>query len=513
MTREDLFVAIGRVDEMRLARSNRHRIPSKNAYGEEPVMNTYDKPLNGSGRRSVKKLWVIAAVIGTMLLLMGCAAAVRYVVAILTFGASSSADTGNNAAVESSGTTLARDIEIKAEDIQLTVSDVTPTSMRIYCVIDGAEKRMDYIDLLISEPYMIEKKTENGWEALLVQTDFWKKDHGAVTFWKEFDWPVNWSATYGMLESGTYRFTTVLVEGVDPVSVEFTVPASKDTTLADAANKLLREDAYYVRCSNSYEFGSLDSVQEKARTHLENRIKEADASYSEYWKCGNDLMHFSYEGGKIKAGMMYKNGILYVLDYEGDNRNNPIIGWTPNFGAEHTILTNWVNLLSGDDFAGEAEYDQDGLLVKAIMTQADESIQETYHIDATVTRVWEVISTDQAMAAARFAEQDIDVVRPFSWSEDQTNMTALDVEFVNTTAKKIAKASEAISHAMRECHAKYDKIIAYRDESAGMWKIEFQIGFGYHGYWFVYLDDDGVTQMISGAGSKVEAWKDKYPGP
>ena len=46
-----------------------------------------------------------------------------------------------------------------------------------------------------------------------------------------------------------------------------------------------------------------------------------------------------------------------------------------------------------------------------------------------------------------------------------------------------------------------------------MWKVEFQIAYGYQGYQYVYLDDDGITQMISGVGSKVEEWKEFYPDP
>lgn len=512
MRREDLFAAIGTVDEKRLARCDHWSEFSGKSLAEISNACTCENNPNGTGRRIVKRLWLLAAVIGLMLLMMGCAAAIRYVVAILTLNAPP-VDTGATASSASSETTSVRMIRVKADDISLTVRDVTATSMRLYCFIDGAEERMDYVDLLISEPYLIEKKTESGWEALLVQTDFWKKDHDAVVCWDAFDWPVNWSGTYGVLDGGTYRFTTVLVEGVEPVSVEFTVPEAQDHRLSDAVEKLLNADAYCVRYSNSYELGPLDTVPEKYRGALENRVKAEENSYAEYWKCGNDLMHLSYEEGTVKSGMMYKDGILYVLDFEGDNRNRPVIGWTPNFGAEHTILTNWAGLLTEYDFDGEAEYDQDGYLRKATMTGADEGIETNYHIDASVTRVWEVVSTDPAAIAAKFQEQDVNVARPFSWDEDRGNMKALDVEFVNTEAQPVANASEAIARAMRECGQKYDKIIAYRDDAAGVWKIEFQIGFGYHGYWFVYLDDDGRTLMISGAGSKVEEWKIKYPDP
>ena len=46
-----------------------------------------------------------------------------------------------------------------------------------------------------------------------------------------------------------------------------------------------------------------------------------------------------------------------------------------------------------------------------------------------------------------------------------------------------------------------------------MWKVEFQIGYGYQGYQYIYLNDDGISQMVSGAGSKVPEWQDLYPDP
>ena len=62
---------------------------------------------------------------------------------------------------------------------------------------------------------------------------------------------------------------------------------------------------------------------------------------------------------------------------------------------------------------------------------------------------------------------------------------------------------EAIERVKAECTVQYDKIVVYRDEEAGMWK----------GYQYIYLNDDGITQMVSGAGSKVPEWQDQYPNP
>lgn len=66
MRREDLFVAIGEVEESRLARCEKVMNPSVIVYWEDP--NMYRKT-------SMRKIWLIAAVVALMLLLMGSAIA------------------------------------------------------------------------------------------------------------------------------------------------------------------------------------------------------------------------------------------------------------------------------------------------------------------------------------------------------------------------------------------------------------------------------------------------------
>lgn len=43
--------------------------------------------------------------------------------------------------------------------------------------------------------------------------------------------------------------------------------------------------------------------------------------------------------------------------------------------------------------------------------------------------------------------------------------------------------------------------------------ILYTLFYGYQGYQYVYLNDDGITIMVSGSGSKVEEWQAEYPGP
>ena len=66
MRREDLFAAIGEVEESRLAMCEKVMNPSVIVYWEDPKMY---------GKTSVRKIWLIAAVVALMLLLMGSAIA------------------------------------------------------------------------------------------------------------------------------------------------------------------------------------------------------------------------------------------------------------------------------------------------------------------------------------------------------------------------------------------------------------------------------------------------------
>lgn len=62
MRREDLFLAIGEVEEERLVRCEKHRSPSVATHKEDTAM-----------RKPVRKIWLIAAIVTLMVLLMGSA--------------------------------------------------------------------------------------------------------------------------------------------------------------------------------------------------------------------------------------------------------------------------------------------------------------------------------------------------------------------------------------------------------------------------------------------------------
>ena len=205
MTREDLLHAIGKVDEECLVRCDKHRSPSVVTHREESKMKPGNYSTN-TNRKGIPKVWLIAAIIAAMVFLMGCAWVIRLTIA------------SHPDYPVTDATTISHD------SIHLSVSDVTKTDMHVYVAIDGFEPGSEKaIYMLQNGPFVLEKKTDSGWEMLPVLID--DPEWDADTVWTDgiSDWIVNWSAVYGVLDSGTYRYTINLLEGHDPVSAEFTI--------------------------------------------------------------------------------------------------------------------------------------------------------------------------------------------------------------------------------------------------------------------------------------------------
>lgn len=225
------------------------------------------------------------------------------------------------------------------------------------------------------------------------------------------------------------------------------------------------------------------------------------------------MLHVIHEDKHVKMGQMYKDGIKYRLDHENNDSTKPVIGWSqwPDMDMEN--LTWWVSLLANPDKEWVPQYAADGTLEKITCTVHEEKFNDYYNVEVDHIQVFEFVNTDPVKIAEIIGQEDVKTARTFSWKQDMQNRKALDMKFVNTTAQSVGSATEAIARAMAECTVEHDKIIVYRDEEAGMWKVEFQIMYGYQGYQYIYLNDDGITQMVSGAGSKVPQWQDDYPNP
>ena len=479
-----------------------------------------DIPKSASPR---KRFLLIAAVIAALLALAGCAMAIHYVWA------------------ESPFTSLPRltGEDIHYEDIELTITGVSPTGIGLMCTIkneafpqqnqDDAENAI----VIINGPFYLEKKTDTGWEELpkRIEDATWQKQEFITG--GQLDLGYSWGLVYGRLNPGTYRLTTTVVEGQPEVHVEFDIGDSSNLTNAEAIQKcndaidaVLNRECYHVYLSQLTEYGE---IPEGIRMD-----DGQNTSYSEFWKSGEDYLElYAREEGHVEDGMMKKDGVKYRLDNEteGDS-NTPVAGWSVWPDLDDERLAWWaayyepnsaafpdgIGVISDEEVTFQRKtYDDDnqtetvsfrfddgGNLKKIVSIRVEKRFYaENAFVPVTNTMTIEICDTDAASISKKIADQDVNFYRDFSWEKDQKERTPLNVAFQNTTVSPVTNAPEAIAQAVKECNVEYTKIVVYRDEAAGMWRVEFQILYGHGGYQYVYMNNDGITQMIANAGAKV----------
>lgn len=469
-----------------------------------------------------KRILLIAAVVAALLALAGCAMAIHYVWA------------------ESPFTSLPRltGEDIHYEDIELTITGVSPTGMSLMCTIrkeafpeENQDEAQNAIEI-INGPFYLEKKTETGWEELpkRIEDATWQKQEFITG--GQLDLGYSWGLVYGRLNPGTYRLTTTVVEGQPKVRVEFNIADYANMTNAEAIQKcndaidaVLNRECYHVYLSQLQEFGE---IPEGIRMD-----DGQNTSYSEFWKSGEDYLElFAREEGHVVDGMMKKDGVKYRLDNETEyDSNTPVAGWSVWPALDDERLAWWaayyepnsvlfpegIGIISDEEITFQRKtyednqtetisfrFDEVGNLKKIVSTRVEKRFYaENAFVPVTNTMTIEICDTDAASISKKIADQDVNFYRDFSWEKDQKERTPLNVAFQNTTVSPVTNAPEAIAQAVKECNVEYTKIVVYRDEAAGMWRVEFQILYGHGGYQYVYLNNDGITQMIANAGAKV----------
>lgn len=489
------------------------------------IQDEYIQDAHSDSRKSVslrKRAFLVAALIAALLALAGCGAVIHYVWA------------------ESPFTSLPRltGEDIQYEEIDVSIIGVSPTGISLMCNIrneafpqenqDDAENAIE----IINGPFYLEKKTDTGWEELpkRIEDATWTKQNFITG--GQLDLGYSWGLVYGRLKPGTYRFTTTVVEGQPEVSVEFTIAEYANMTNGEAISKcndaideILNQECYHVYLSQITEYGEIPEGVRMNDGH--------NTSYSEFWKSGEDYLElFAREEGHVVDGMMKKEGVKYRLDNEteGDS-TTPVAGWSVWPGLDDERLAwwatyyepDWVTFPDGigvisnqeitfqrkmpdsDDRTETVSYrfDDEGNLKKivSILVRKHYYAEDAF-VPVTDTLTIEILDTDAASISGKIDSQDVNFYRDFSWETDQREMTPLDVDFQNMAVSPVTNAPEAIAQAVKECSVDYTKIVVYRDEAAGMWRVEFQIVYGHMGYQYVYLNNDGITQMIANAGPK-----------
>ena len=444
---------------------------------------------------SLRRPVLVAAIIGMLLMLVGCGAAIYLILAEEPWASIPRVE----------GTDVSR------EEIQISVTLVTPTYLSYHCDIEGFGSEEKSVILYDDAPCIIEKKTDDGWQELpkqIIDTE-WTADK--VLTDGHFEGILNWTTHYGYLDVGIYRVTAPIVEGHDDFVLEFEITDAMRNEGLEMAEDLANREFWHFRETYGREYGSLENVPDKAKEQYMREDESADDS-SEYWKCGEDYLYLMYDGENLIMGMMYKDGIKYKLVREWESNDAPIVGWMPWPDMDMNRLMDWRFAL--DDTQGDKtiSHRSDGTIDTVVLTNTEKDANG-FDVDVTYTTTLQVMPTSREEIRKVIDEQNTNAWQSFSWEEDQKAQKPQEVAFVNSAPSPITTAADALALAEKECTVDYTQVKVYRDEAAGIWKIEYQIFYGYQGYQYVYLNDDGITVMISGAGSKVEQWQADYPGP
>ena len=444
---------------------------------------------------SLRRPVLIAAIIAMLLMLVGCGAAIYMILAEEPWASIPRVE----------GTDVSR------EDVQISVTVVTPTYLSYRCDIEGFGSEEKSVILYNDAPCIIEKKTGDGWQELPKQiTDTeWTADE--VLTDGHFDGRLQWTAHYGYLDVGLYRVTVPIVEGHDDFVLEFEITEEMHSDGLEMASDLANREFWHIRETSSVEYGSLENVPDEAKEQYLREKESADDS-SEYWKCGEDYLYLMYDGDQIIMGMMYKDGIKYKLVREWESNDAPIVGWMPWPDMDLNRVTEWRYVFETAQGQKDISRSSDSSIDTVVLTNT-ENDANGFDLDVTYTTTLQVMPTSRDEIRKMIDAQNTNAWQAFSWEEDQKIQKPQAVTFVNAAPSPITNATDALALAEKECTVDYTQVKVYRDEAAGIWKIEYQIFYGYQGYQYVYLNDDGITVMISGAGSKVEEWKADYPGP
>ena len=276
----------------------------------------------------------------------------------------------------------------------------------------------------------------------------------------------------------------------------------------------------------------------KSDNSLTSRYGSDAAMYriEEYWKSGSDYLMDGcsyYQENNAQAwgsGLMRRNGTYYEITWVGNTSRNPVNTWeTVTYPDEDNFqIWSWSYELydsqvseiyrEGRDIrvrflqnnSGEVGYYRE---FRFSFDEADKltGLYQSYVYDDGQTLGVEemtVLDTDKASIQAHIDSQDISKMPAFSWEADQAIYRPEDYEvrtknFVNTTAKTISGAQDAIDTAIKDCtlpaavglEPGTNVFNVLYDPTAGMWKVEFTASWDSTVYQAVYLNDQGITQM------------------
>ena len=387
--------------------------------------------------------------------------------------------------------------------------------------------------------YWLEKKTTNGWEKLSALTENiqWPEGNYTLGHGKYTVVPVDWSGLYGELSSGTYRMGKTFTNweigksatGYAEFEIYYNDASTAEQTAAvercyAALEKLKAQKTIHWRSNTSwleetwYNNGNYLMIRtfQNHEWEMEQNIGRVDifarwdgAGYTqvhedpEDW--GSDIIGMRLSTLKAdRAGWQASFADdLSLLFYE---RSNKTITFPDGIGVVSDEMVRFCQTwpvvgLEYDTASAQLTYrfdDAGNLIYMAYKPLYEESPFDDY-IEILDTSAEEIDAKIKSYTENPY-------VGSFSWAEAKAKYTSGEFNirennFINTSGAAISSPVEAAQRALKEYPnlGEYLDIEISHDDSAGMWKVTVQSYVDYqstYGYRDIYLDDNGVTQLL-----------------
>lgn len=430
--------------------------------------------------------------------------------------------------------------------IEMWGEGATATGMTLVC--NEFSNNAHGATLTTNEGYWIEKWNGTDYEKMEAQVP--EGETIEIQPKTMTNWTVDWSDTYGSLESGYYRIAKTFTCG-------------EETAVIYGTFRVFTEDMepYIRKCNDS--LAELLASDSWHMTWTDYRIYDSPGEFNlertemEIWRSGEDYLFmdtgYALDGSvAFRGGSMFREGFGYTnIRWAGDTVESEIVDWQNASYLDHSNFDLWPGGMNiWEDIVGQVcdngnqiiviEYNapigggQSDMTKEEILAQApyafhdytektftfDENaelcrIEETVQTGVDVPdsekvlhRVLEIHDTPAEETAKVIKSQDVSKVKTFSYSQDYDlykNMGKAE-GFVNADAITLNSASNAIDRAQKEIDpkkdpgyrdgARYNCAQAFYDMEMKIWKVVFWDSQDDNFSVIVYLDNDGITKLI-----------------
>ena len=361
--------------------------------------------------------------------------------------------------------------------------------------------------VLVADP------AEKTWDDA-VHTIFENREYayGEITYLE-----VDWKDIYGELEPGYYRIGRYYTCTGSSEREETQVCYAKFCLLDEKTERTVNQ------CETALEnLLSADSYHLKTIWHV-----SGDLTQGEVWKSGEDYLSWEAseqkDGSMEVTGEMLRAGQIYDFSWDNNQVTGNVTNWESNvFDGNFDFWSsffeiNRARVLSVDvngnvitvteELNGEADYrsewtfDADGGLRKL-----EYYTYSTGFPEGEIAWEVEILDTSADQIRSLIDSQDFSKPNVFTYDDSVKDKgNAQTSGFRNTTASAVRTPEDAIALADRECTlpvrytdiAKpyYQTKVSY-DPDAKMWKVELYWWQDNNCYQAIYMDDQGITQVI-----------------